>query len=102
MSLRPVFLPRAIQKCCGSDGKIGVRKPRGEGSAAKVLGRDVTVGHSALLHACTVEDRGFVGMQACVMDGAVVESDAMVAAGALVPPQKVPRGAPRGRSVSRY
>lgn len=54
-----------------------------------IVGDDVTVGHSAILHACTVEDMGFVGMQACVMDGAVVESKAMLAAGALLTPGKV-------------
>jgi carbonic anhydrase/acetyltransferase-like protein (isoleucine patch superfamily) len=47
----------------------------------------------ALIHACTLEDGCFVGMRACVMDGAVVESGAMVAAGALVTPGKrVKRG----------
>lgn len=57
------------------------------------VGDNVTVGHSAILHACTVEDFGFVGMQACVMDGAVVESNAMLAAGALLTPGKrVPKG----------
>jgi len=57
------------------------------------IGDDVTVGHSALIHACTIENGAFVGMQACVMDGAVVESRAMVAAGALVPSGKtVPSG----------
>lgn len=48
------------------------------------IGADVTVGHMALLHACTVGDRAFIGMQACVMDDAKVESEAMIAAGALV------------------
>lgn len=52
------------------------------------IGDDVTVGHMALLHDCTLEDRAFVGMRAVVMDGAIVESDAMVAAGALVTPGK--------------
>ena len=52
------------------------------------IGDDVTIGHSAVIHACTLEDRCFVGMQACVMDGAVVETGAMVAAGALVTPGK--------------
>ncbi|MDA1090090.1 MAG: gamma carbonic anhydrase family protein [Proteobacteria bacterium] len=52
------------------------------------IGDSVTIGHSAVIHACTLEDRSFVGMQACVMDGAVVETGAMVAAGALVPPGK--------------
>jgi carbonic anhydrase/acetyltransferase-like protein (isoleucine patch superfamily) len=57
------------------------------------IGDDVTVGHMALLHACTLEDGSFVGMKACVMDGVVVESGAMVAAGALVTPGKrVKRG----------
>ena len=53
------------------------------------IGDDVTIAHSALVHACTVEDRAFIGMQACVMDGARVETHAMVAAGALVTPDKV-------------
>jgi carbonic anhydrase/acetyltransferase-like protein (isoleucine patch superfamily) len=57
------------------------------------IGSDVTVGHMALLHACTLEDGSFVGMKACVMDGVVVETGAMVAAGALVTPGKrVKRG----------
>lgn len=57
------------------------------------IGDDVTVGHMALLHDCTLEDLCFVGMQACVMDGAVVESGAMVAAGSLVTPgRRVPAG----------
>jgi carbonic anhydrase/acetyltransferase-like protein (isoleucine patch superfamily) len=46
-----------------------------------------------MLHACTLEDRSFVGMRALVMDGVVVESGAWVAAGAVVPPGKrVPAG----------
>jgi len=53
-----------------------------------VIGADVTVGHMALLHACTVEDGAFIGMKACLMDGVVVESGGMVAAGALVTPGK--------------
>lgn len=53
-----------------------------------VIGDEVLVGHLALLHGCTLEDRAFVGMKACVMDGVVVESEAMVAAGALVTPGK--------------
>jgi carbonic anhydrase/acetyltransferase-like protein (isoleucine patch superfamily) len=57
------------------------------------IGSNVTIGHSVLLHACTLEDDSFVGMHATVMDGAVVESGAMVAAGALVTPGKrIPKG----------
>jgi len=53
------------------------------------IGDDVTIGHSAIIHACTLQDRCFIGMQACILDGAVVESGAMVAAGALITPGKV-------------
>lgn len=56
---------------------------------ACAIGSNVTVGHAAILHGCTLEDASFVGMGATVMDGAVVESGAMVAAGALVTPGKV-------------
>ena len=62
-------------------------------SLPTIIGDDVTVGHMALIHACTLEDGSFIGMGATVMDGAVVESGAMVAAGALVTPGKrVPAG----------
>lgn len=53
------------------------------------LGDDITVGHSAVLHACTIEDGALIGIQACVMDDCIVERGAMVAAGALVTPGKV-------------
>ncbi|CAI5499121.1 unnamed protein product [Closterium sp. Naga37s-1] len=49
-----------------------------------IIGSRVTVGHNAVLHACTVEDEAFVGIGATLLDGVVVESGAMVAAGALV------------------
>lgn len=52
------------------------------------IGSGITIGHHALLHACTLEDGCFIGMRATVMDFAVVESGAFVAAGALVTPKK--------------
>ena len=54
-----------------------------------IVGDDVTLGHRATLHGCTVKDRCLVGIGAIVMDGAVVGEDAMVAAGSLVPPGMV-------------
>ena len=54
-----------------------------------VIGEEVTVGHSAVIHACTIHDRVLIGMGAIVLDGAVVHSNVMVAAGAVVPPGKV-------------
>jgi carbonic anhydrase/acetyltransferase-like protein (isoleucine patch superfamily) len=52
------------------------------------IGCDVTIGHSAVLHGCTVGNRVLVGMSATVMDGAVVEDDVVIAAGTLVTPGK--------------
>ena len=58
-----------------------------------IIGRHVTIGHSAIIHACTLGDHSFVGMGAIVMDGALIEAGAMVAAGAMVTPGKtVPSG----------
>jgi len=56
------------------------------GGFALLIGADVTVGHQAILHGCTVEDRCLIGMAATVMDGAVIHSGAIVGAGSLVPP----------------
>lgn len=57
------------------------------------IGSYVTIGHNATVHACTLEDYAFVGMGATVLDGAVVESHAMLAAGALLTNNKrVPTG----------
>ena len=67
---------------------VHVNHDRGDGGMPTTIGDDVTVGHMALIHACTIEDRAFIGMRATVMDQAVVESGAMVAAGALVTPRK--------------
>lgn len=54
-----------------------------------IIGKGVTVGHKAILHACRLEDSCFVGMGATIMDDVIVETGAMVAAGALVPPRKI-------------
>lgn len=60
---------------------------------ATTIGDDVTVGHLALLHGCTIGHRCLVGMGSIVLDGAIVEDDCMIAAGALVPPgMRVPSG----------
>lgn len=77
------------------DGTIIHVNHEREGAAGTktTIGDDITVGHMALLHACTLEDGCFIGMKACIMDGVVVEGGAMVAAGALVTPGKrVKRG----------
>lgn len=49
-----------------------------------VIGRDVTVGHRALLHGCTVEDGSLIGMGAILLNGCIIGAGSLVAAGALV------------------
>lgn len=53
-----------------------------------IIGEDVTVGHKATLHGCTIGDRVLVGMGSIVLDGAVIENDVVVGAGSLVAPGK--------------
>lgn len=53
--------------------------------AGLYIGSDVSLGHRAMVHGCTIQDRVLVGMGAIVMDHALIESDCLVAAGALVP-----------------
>ncbi|MDE1917553.1 MAG: gamma carbonic anhydrase family protein [Sphingomonadales bacterium] len=64
-------------------------KPRRPDGFPTIIGEDVLVGHMAMIHGCTLEDRAFVGMGAMVMDGARICQDAMLAAGALLSPGKV-------------
>ena len=54
-----------------------------------VIGDDVLIGHMAMVHGCTIQDRGFVGLGAIAMNRAVIASDAMLAAGAMLTEGKV-------------
>lgn len=57
------------------------------------IGKGVTIGHAATLHACTVCDGALIGMGSVVLDGARIGAGAIVAAGALVPPgMEIPDG----------
>ncbi|WP_413728851.1 gamma carbonic anhydrase family protein [Sodalis sp. RH19] len=53
-----------------------------------LIGEDVTVGHKAMLHGCTIGNRVLVGMGSILLDGVVVEDDVMIGAGSLVSPGK--------------
>ena len=54
-----------------------------------LLGRDVTVGHGAIVHGCTVGDNTLIGMHATLLNHCVVGSGCIIGAGALVPEGKV-------------
>jgi carbonic anhydrase/acetyltransferase-like protein (isoleucine patch superfamily) len=58
------------------------------GGQPLVLGKGITVGHQAVLHACEVGDHCLIGISARVLDGAVIGPRSMLGAGALVPPGK--------------
>ena len=55
---------------------------------ATLIGDDVTIGHGAIIHACTIEDGCLIGMGSTVLDGAVVKKNGFVGAGAVIPPGK--------------
>lgn len=58
------------------------------------IGAEVTIGHGAILHGCTIEEGALIGMGAIVLNGAVVRKGALVAAGAFVGQGKeIPAGA---------
>lgn len=65
-----------------------------------VIGRDVTVGHGAILHGCTIEDGCLIGMGAILLNGCVIGAGSLIAAGALVtqntviPPGSLVMGSP--------
>lgn len=56
-----------------------------------IIGDDVLIGHMVMVHGSTLHDRAFVGLGSIVMDGCTIESDGMLAAGALLTPGKIIR-----------
>ena len=58
-----------------------------------IIGNYVNIGHSTLVHACHLHDHAFVGMGSIVMDGSIIETDGMLAAGSLLTARKhIPAG----------
>ena len=53
------------------------------------IGRNCTIGHSAILHGCSIGDNSLVGMGAIVLNGAIIEDNCLIGAGALIPEKKV-------------
>jgi len=73
------------------------------GLSGTYIGDEVTIGHGAVIHACTIKDRCLIGMGAVLLDECLVEEGAMVAAGAVVTPRKIiPSGQLWGGSPARY
>ena len=58
------------------------------GTHPTTIGHEVTVGHAAILHGCTIHDRVLIGMGGILLNGAEIGEDSIVAAGSLVPEEK--------------
>ncbi|WP_340611970.1 gamma carbonic anhydrase family protein [Xenorhabdus bharatensis] len=54
-----------------------------------IIGEEVTVGHKAMLHGCTIGNRVLVGMGSILLDGSIIEDNVIIGAGSLVPPRKI-------------
>jgi carbonic anhydrase/acetyltransferase-like protein (isoleucine patch superfamily) len=96
-----------LARCCAEPITIGDNSNVQDGAVLHVsegypcvVGRNVTIGHRAIVHGCTVEDGALIGMGAIVLDGAHIGAGAMIAAGAVVspgmdvPPGKLALGVP--------
>jgi carbonic anhydrase/acetyltransferase-like protein (isoleucine patch superfamily) len=66
-------------------------KPKHPEGFPTIIGDDVLIGHMVMIHGTILEDRAFVGMGAMTMDGCRIESDGMLAAGAMLSPGKIIR-----------
>jgi carbonic anhydrase/acetyltransferase-like protein (isoleucine patch superfamily) len=76
---------RIGERCNVQDGTI---VHVNAGNFPTIMGNDVTIGHAAIIHACTLHDRAFVGMGATVLDGAVIEEGGVLGANGLLTPGK--------------
>jgi carbonic anhydrase/acetyltransferase-like protein (isoleucine patch superfamily) len=83
--IRADLAPIVIGKCSNIQDNVSIHLSSTQGVS---VGDYVTVGHNAILHACTIEDDCTVGMGAIVMDGTLIRKHSIVGAGALVPPSK--------------
>ena len=63
--------------------------PYTPGGRPLILGQGITVGHKAVLHACTIDDYCLIGMGALILDAVHIQNHVMIAAGSVVPPGKI-------------
>ncbi|QIG45164.1 gamma carbonic anhydrase family protein [Nocardioides anomalus] len=81
----------AVVRADGDTVRLGARSNLQDGAVVHAdpglpvtIGADVSVGHGAVLHGCTVGDGALVGMRAAVLNGARIGAQSLVAAGAVV------------------
>jgi len=87
----------------GSVIHVDSPRPGHEAGFATIIGEEVLIGHLAMVHGCILHDRAFVGLGSIVMDGCEIESDSMLAAGAMLTPGKrIPSGQLWAGRPARY
>ncbi len=87
-----VFKIRIGERTNVQDGSVlhcDPPRPDNPDGCPLIIGDDVLIGHMAMVHGCTIHDRGFVGLGAIAMNQSVIGSDAMLAAGAMLTERKV-------------
>ena len=87
-----VFTIRIGQRSNIQDGSVlhcDPPRPGDDEGSPLIVGDDVLIGHMAMVHGCTIRDRGFVGLGAIAMNKSVIGSDAMLGAGAMLTERKV-------------
>ena len=87
-----VFKIRIGERTNVQDGSVlhcDPPRPNDPDGCPLIIGDDVLIGHMAMVHGCTIHDRGFVGLGAIAMNKSVIGSDAMLAAGAMLTERKV-------------
>ncbi len=87
-----VFKIRIGERTNVQDGSVlhcDPPRPGDPDGSPLIIGDDVLIGHMAMVHGCTIHDRGFVGLGAIAMNKSVIGSDAMLAAGAMLTEGKV-------------
>ena len=73
----------------GSVLHVSHKTPDNPAGGPLIIGARVTVGHTVILHACTVEDECLIGMGSIILDRAVIQKHVLLGAGSLVPEGKV-------------
>ena len=87
--IRGDVAPITIGKNTNIQDAVVIHTSRFEGPTH--IGNNITIGHMALIHACTIYDNAFIGMQSTIMDKAIIEEGGFLGAGSLLSPNKIIR-----------
>lgn len=75
----------AIGDCTNIQEQVSIHV---DSNIPTIIGNKVTLGHGAIVHACTIEDNTLIGMGVIILDGATIGHHCLIAAGSIIPPGK--------------